>query len=122
MGQSVLLAGVAAPAGGDDVVPDVEATPAPGHHVIDALGRAAAVLTVVPVAGEDGPPIDRHRPIVGHPDIAGQTDDRRLGEGQPLRSEGPGRGVHVLRLGAQDEKKGPTGRDDPEGLEGGVQH
>ena len=46
--HAVALAHVARAAGGDDVLPRVgSAAPAAGHDVVDALGRAAAVLAAV---------------------------------------------------------------------------
>ena len=65
--HAVALAHVAGPAGGDDVVPRVDAAPAARHDVVDALGRAVAVLAAVLVAGEHRPAVERRRPPVRAP-------------------------------------------------------
>src|SRR5687767_6820349 len=42
--ETVFLGRVARPAGGDDVLPDVLTPSGAGDHVVDVLGRGAAVL------------------------------------------------------------------------------
>src|SRR5262245_59396932 len=57
--EAVLLARVAAPAGGDDVVPGVLAAAGPRDDVIDVLRRGAAVLAHPVVTREDRPARER---------------------------------------------------------------
>src|SRR5439155_5817273 len=64
--EPVLLAGVAAPAGGDHVVPGVGPALAAGHDVVDVLRRRAAVLAAMTVPGEDRPAVERHPALVRH--------------------------------------------------------
>ena len=54
--RPVALAVVAPRARGDHVVPGVPATPAARHHVVDGLGRPAAVGAPAAVTGEDRAP------------------------------------------------------------------
>src|SRR5215217_8420155 len=80
MEQAVLLLAVAAPAGGDHVLPDVETATGAGHHVVDVLGSLAAVLAGVVIAhehrstGEPGPGSERHLHKVPEPDDAWGLD------------------------------------------------
>ena len=48
-----------------------------GKHVVDGLGRAAAVGAAPAVAGEDRPAGEADVGAVRHPDVAGEPDHRR---------------------------------------------
>ena len=51
--QMVPLAGIAAAASSDYVVPGVQAATGTGHNVVDVLGLGTAVLAAVAVSGEN---------------------------------------------------------------------
>ncbi len=120
--EPVLLAGVAPAAGRDHVLPRVETPPAPRDHVVEVLGRRAAVLAARTVPSEDGAAVDRDPVVARHLDVAHQTDHRGLGQAEAFRPEEPLGGVHELRFGVEHQQHRPARRDDAEGLEGRVEH
>jgi hypothetical protein len=109
------LAVVADRAGGDAVLPDVLAAPAPGDHVVDGLRAAAAVGAPVVVPAHQRGPGQRHPVAVGHPDVPAQPDHRRGDEreGGGVQHRSGGVVVHDLGLAAQHQADGspqPHGR------------
>jgi hypothetical protein len=75
----VAFVGVAAPARGDHVLPHVEAAATARQHVVDVLGRAAAVLAPTLVANEDAAAAERCAAAVGNVDVAAKAYDRWCG-------------------------------------------
>ena len=79
--RPVALAVVAARARRDHVVPSVLAAPAARHHVVDGLGRTAAVGTATAVTSEDRAAGQADMGAVRYPDVAGQPDHARDRQG-----------------------------------------
>ena len=121
MQQSVLLARVAGPTGGDHVVPRVGAALAPGDDVVDVLRRVAAVLAAMAVASEDGAPVEGYAGLKGDPHVVPEADDRRLGEGPGGRVEEPVGRVHELGPAVEDQDQRPSRSNHAQGIEAGVQ-
>jgi hypothetical protein len=89
--------------------------------MVEVLGRATAVLTAVAVAGEHGPARQRYPRSERDPDELDEADHRRCRDRGALGAERGAVVLDDLGLVLEHEDHGPAGRDDAEGLEGGIE-
>ena len=120
--QAVALAHVARAARGHHVLPRVLAAAAARDDVVDALGRAAAVLAAVAVAGEDAAPVERRPAPVRHLHEVAQADHRRHRHGEVLGVERLAGVVEHVGLVVEHEHGGAAAGHHAQRLVGGVEH
>jgi hypothetical protein len=120
-GQPVLLPGVAPAARRDDVLPGVLSTPGFGYHVVDVLGRAAAVLAHPAVPGEHGAARQRGSGAVGDMDEVAQLHPRRGRHTEALGSKDHAVGMYGVCLSLEHEDNCPAGRNHRQGLKRGIE-
>ena len=119
--KSVLLAGVARPARGHDVLPRMGTAARAGHHVVEVLGGSPAVLTPTTVASEDVAARQRCHGPVGNAHELHETDHTRNCDRPPLRAQHTAARLENLGLTTQDEYDRPPHRDDRQRLETGIE-
>jgi hypothetical protein len=119
---AVLFAGVTGAAGSDDVVPGVRAPATTRDHMVDILGRSAAILAAVVVSHENRPPREGRSGPKGHLHEVIEADDTGRGDGQGLRVENLPVRMHDLGFAIEGEHQCPPDWNDAQRLVRGVEY
>ena len=119
---SISFAGVARPAGGNDVLPGVVATSRSRNHVVEVLRPSSAILAPVPIPGEHRSAVERDPAVKRNSDVPAQSDDGGDRDQEVFRCPGFVSGVDELGLPVDQQYHRAARRHHREWLVRGVQH
>lgn len=110
--SAISFAGVARPAGSNDVLPGVVATAGPGEYVVQILSRSSAVLAAVPIPGKHRSAVEWNPAVKRNSDIPAQSHDGGDRNPEVLRCPRFVSGVDELGLLVDEQHYGAARRHD----------